>query len=142
MGIRKEQWLCCETAPETWILSLVHVAHCKDSGKRQKDRRGGWRATRDYGLKGRVREPLCTGNRGFRVCISTTTQPRQLFLGLGWLVCYSSSRHCGVHLLFLTPRSAGDTHQGRAVHVLGAAPMFLRWRVFPFRIRVELGEGN
>lgn len=114
--------------------------HCKDSGKRQNDRRGGWRTTREYGLKGPVIEPLYTGNRGFRVCISTTAQPRQLYLGLGWLACYSLSRHCGVHLLFLTPKSAGDTHQGRAVHVLCAAPMFLRWRELPFGIRVGGGQ--
>lgn len=119
-GSEKEPWLCCEMAPGIWILSLVHVACCKDSGERQKDRRGGWRAMRDYGLKGPVIEPLCTGSRGFRVCISTTTQPRQLFLGLGWLACYSLSRHCGVHLLFLTPRNAGATLQGGAVHVLCA----------------------
>lgn len=108
-------------------------------GKDRRTEEGGWRATRDYGLKGPLIEPLCTGNRGFGVCISTTTQSRQLFLGLGWLACYSSSI-CGVHLLFLTPRRAGDTHQGRAVHALGAAPMFLRWRELPFRIRVGGGQ--
>lgn len=129
LGDQKGAVLCCETAPETWILSLVHVAHCKDSGKRQKERRGGWRATRDYGLKGPLMELLCTGNRGFGICISTTTQSRQpdsFFLGLGGLLvtvpagtvvsicCFSHPGMLGTHtrvgqfmLSVLLPCSSG-----------------------------------
>lgn len=113
--------------------------HCKDSGERQKERRGGWRATRDYGLKGPVIEPLCTGNRGFRVCISITTQSRVSWALGGLLVtvgagtvesicCFSHPGVLGTH-----------TRVGRFMFSV-LLPCSSGGESYPSGL--ELGEGN